>query len=317
MRRIDKVLRAQPKVVEKEGALDAHGLEPSVQVRGLTFRYPNPPSIVFDASGGRMSAAAAAAAAKASKNGSKAPKAEGAPAEEELPIALHDIDLNIEPGKTLGVVGPIGAGKSTLAKLFSRLYPFEDGKVFLGGHDVNGLTFDALRRQVGYVFQETFLFSASIADNVRYGRPEATDEEVERACRIASLHEDIARLPKGYQTMLGERGINLSGGQKQRAAIARALIYDPKVLILDDALSAVDSETEEKILNALRGENKARTVIIIAHRLSTLRGADEIVVLDKGRIVERGGHASLVEAGGLYAKLHHMQQLEAEIAAQA
>lgn len=227
--------------------------------------------------------------------------------------ALVDITLRIPAGRTLGIVGLTGAGKSTLAALVARLYPVPPGTLFIDGRDINTIPLGHLRTQVGFVAQEPFLFSETVEDNIRFGRPGAPREAVVAASRLAQLEEQILGFPRGYETMLGERGINLSGGQRQRAAIARAVLLDPPILVLDDALSSVDTDTEERILAGLRGVMRGRTTLIIAHRISTVMGADEIIVLDGGRIRERGTHAALVARGGLYADLHRKQLLEEQL----
>ena len=229
--------------------------------------------------------------------------------------ALAAIDLRIPAGTTLAVVGHTGSGKSTLVNLVPRLFDATAGEILVDGIDVRRVDPAELRRHIGFVPQETFLFSATIAANIAFGVESATDAEIRRAAEMAGLAADIEGFPKGYDTMVGERGITLSGGQKQRTAIARALLRDPRILILDDALSAVDTLTEERILTHLAGVMKGRTVILISHRVSTVRQADEIVVLERGRIVEKGSHAQLVETGGYYAELSQKQMLEEELEA--
>jgi ABC-type multidrug transport system fused ATPase/permease subunit len=199
--------------------------------------------------------------------------------------ALHDISFTVEPGQTVAIVGATGAGKSTLIQLVPRFYDPDSGDVFLDGVNLRELRLDELRRAVGIVFQETFLFSATVAANISYGRPDATHEQIEAAARAAQAHEFIAELEKGYDTIIGERGVSLSGGQRQRLAIARAFLLDPRILILDDATAAVDSHTERAIQEAMRKLSEDRTVFIIAHRQSTLRHADKVVELERGRVV--------------------------------
>jgi ATP-binding cassette subfamily B multidrug efflux pump len=226
---------------------------------------------------------------------------------------LRDIDLTVQHGQTIGIVGRTGSGKSTLLLLLTRAFEPPPGTIFIAGRPIETIPMRELREWIGMVPQETFLFSESIAENIRFGRADATDTEVDEAADQAGLTSDVATFSDGLRTIIGERGITLSGGQKQRTAIARALVRDPMMLILDDSLSAVDTHTEERILNALRTIRKGRTVLIVSHRVSSVKDADHIVVLDDGAIVERGTHEMLIEKGGYYADLYRRQTIEAEL----
>jgi ABC-type multidrug transport system fused ATPase/permease subunit len=221
---------------------------------------------------------------------------------------LRDVSFEVAPGQCVAIVGPTGAGKSTLLSLLTRFYDPQRGRVLLDGHDLRDLRLDALRGRISVVLQEPLLFSASIRDNVRYGRLEASDEEVEAAARAANAHDFVQALPKGYETKLGERGALLSGGERQRISVARAFLKDAPVLILDEPTSSIDSKTESVILDALARLIEGRTTFMVAHRLSTVRDADLILVVDHGQVVEQGSHAELLVRGGLYTELHEAQQ---------
>jgi len=232
------------------------------------------------------------------------------PSRGDVPV-LRRIELELAPGEVVALVGPSGAGKSTVAALVGRLYDPSAGAVRLDGRDLRELDPRWLRRQVGVVAQEPILFSASVADNIRYGRESASDAEVEAAARAANAHDFVSRFPRGYATPVGERGVQLSGGQKQRIAIARAVLKDPRVLILDEATSALDAESEALVQEALERLMRGRTVLVIAHRLSTVRGADRVVVLEEGRVVQSGSHARLLDEDGPYRRLVERQFLAA------
>ncbi|MGH7152918.1 MAG: ATP-binding cassette domain-containing protein, partial [Acetobacteraceae bacterium] len=223
------------------------------------------------------------------------------------PNVLNDVSFTAEPGRSVALVGRTGAGKSTVMALLQRLWDPTSGRIMIDGQDLRDVTLDSLRHAIGVVFQESMLFNRSIRDNLLVGKPDATDEEIAQACRFADAHEFILRQPRGYDTMIGERGATLSGGQRQRLAIARALLKNPRILILDEATSALDSATEARVTCALKNLMAGRTTFVIAHRLSTVLDADEILVFDGGRVAERGNFQSLLARNGLFAELVHTQ----------
>jgi ATP-binding cassette subfamily B protein len=221
--------------------------------------------------------------------------------------ALDRVSLHVRPGEHVALVGPSGAGKSTVFQLLLRFHDPQQGRIELDGVDIRRLSFAALRGHVGVVLQDTVIFGASALENIRYGRPGASAEDVRAAAQAAAAHEFIAALPQGYDTFLGERGVRLSGGQRQRIAIARAILRDPPVLLLDEATSALDAESERQVQGALENAARNRTTLVIAHRLATVLGADRIVVLEHGRIVAEGTHATLLQTSSLYARLAALQ----------
>jgi ATP-binding cassette subfamily B multidrug efflux pump len=274
MRRLGEVLETRPEITNSAAAAPVHGLKTGIEFKNVTFVY------------GRQ------------KNGH---------------AALDGIDFILPVGRSVGLVGRIGSGKSTLAHLVPRLFDISSGQILVDGRDIRELSLFDLRKLIGYVPQDPFLFSSSLRRNLAFGRDQYTEEELERAIKIAKLDRDLEIFPQGLDTLVGERGVTLSGGQKQRATLARALVMDPPVLILDDSLSSVDAQTEAEILHGLRAFLKEKTCLIISHRISAVKEADEILVLDEGKIIERGNHEELVRRGGVYAELYQQQRLSEEL----
>jgi ATP-binding cassette subfamily B protein len=289
MGRLNHILAAQPQIDDRGATVPTeHKMEGEIEFRNLTFAYPT---------------TMAGGSANGSGNGNRS----------AADAVLRDINLKIPAGSTLAIVGPTGGGKTTLAALVARLWEAPDGAVLIDGRSIREWPLDALRRAIGYVPQDTYLFSETVGENIAFGLPKFDLERVREAADVASLDSDVQEFPAKYDTMVGERGITLSGGQKQRTALARAIVRDPRILILDDSLSSVDTQTEERILSRLRGIMRDRTTILIAHRTSTVRDADQIVVLRHGRITERGTHDELLARGGYYADLYQKQLLEEEL----
>ena len=274
MRRLEEILATEPAIASQAAPLPVQGLKQGMEFRNVSFAY------------------------NGQRNGH---------------AAIEGISFKLPVGKSVGLVGRIGSGKSTVAQLVPRLFDVSSGEILLDGQPLTELPLSELRRMMGYVPQDPFLFSTTLRRNIALGREEYSEEELNRAIAIAKLDRDLAIFPKGLETMVGERGVTLSGGQKQRATLARALIMDSPVLVLDDCLSSVDAQTEAEILAGLRPFLKEKTCLIISHRISAVKEADEILVLDDGRIIERGDHEALVRRGGVYADLYQQQRLSEEL----
>jgi len=289
MGRLNYILTAKPQIDDRYAKIPKGSpISGEIEFRDLTFAYPT----------------------AISGNGSNA--GANGHGTDSRPV-LRNINLKIPSGSTLAIVGPTGSGKTTLASLIARLWEAPDGQILVDGRPIREWPLETLRRAIGYVPQDTYLFSETVGENIAFGLEQHKEPQILEAAEIANLHGDVQEFEKRYQTMVGERGTTLSGGQRQRSAIARAVIRDPRIMILDDSLSAVDTQTEEKILQRLRAVMRGRTTILIAHRTSTVRDADQIVVVKDGGIIERGTHDELLERGGYYADLYQKQLLEEEL----
>jgi ATP-binding cassette subfamily B protein len=294
MGRIDEILRQQPTIADDPAQITVPAdttIRGEIEFRNLSFAYDRQSTLTESASG-------VTALSSSVEAGS---------------TVLHNVNLKIPAGSSLAIVGPTGSGKTTLVSLIPRIADSDAGSIFIDGRPIREYSLDTLRSQIGYVPQETFLFSATVRENIAFGVQDATTEQIHRAAAISRIDQDVEGFPEKYETMVGERGLTLSGGQKQRVAIARAVIREPRILVLDDALASVDTQTEEHILNGLREVMKGRTTIFISHRVSTVRNADRIAVLHHGQIVEYGTHDELLALNGYYTELHDKQLLEEEL----
>ena len=301
--RVFAVLDLPNPIADRPDAVEFDTVVGKIELRNVTFAYPPADSNVLAELGGAQATPQQHSGAPAPTEGAEG--APGAPSSESMTgPALEAVSAVIEPGQTVALVGPSGAGKTTLAALVARLYDVDSGAVLIDGHDVRHVCSESLRSHIGVVSQDPHLFHDSIAKNLRYARPEATDQELDEACRAAHIDELIASLPDGWDTVVGERGYRLSGGEKQRLAIARVLLKRPAIVVLDEATSHLDSENESLVQSALATALAGRTAVVIAHRLSTITDADQILVLDRGRLVEQGRHADLLAAEGLYGDLY-------------
>lgn len=307
--RIFEYLDVPVEIADRKGAvvLDPETTEGRLRFRHVSFTYDDSPPLPT-------------AIPAAPGPGSSGPEPDGAgdivPVETGTPFALRDIDFEVEPGQLAALVGPSGSGKSTIGMLTARMYDVDAGAVEIDGIDIRDVTLESLGQVIGMVTQESYLFHATIRENIAYGKPDAPDAEIEEAARAAAIHDRIMELPDGYATMVGERGYKLSGGEKQRIAIARVILKNPRILILDEATSALDTTSERLIQAALVPLMSARTTVAIAHRLSTILAADVILVMERGRIVERGTHDELLRLDGLYSRLYRQQFAQELIAAE-
>ena len=291
-RRLHEVLTAPPTVPEKPDARPLPAGGGAVRFEGVTFAYPKPSELLDDE-----------AEAALVKSGLPKPP----PGREFGPVVLHELSFEVPASSMVAIVGPTGAGKSTLVNLVSRFYDPQQGRILLDGMDLRDLKLDDVRRAVGFVFQETYLFSNTISSNISYGRPGVTEGMIEAAARLAQAHEFIDELPQGYNTVIGERGSSLSGGQRQRLAIARAILHDPRVLVLDDATAAIDPETEDLIRRGMDAVMADRTSFVIAHRISSVKRADLVLVIEDGRVTQSGTHAQLMAESGHYREIANVQ----------
>lgn len=304
--RVFELLDTPVEIVEKPDALKLTAVRGEVKFEGVSFHYDDAPLLSQVDRGGMDSVKSVFTATPAPTSDSK-PDSKAEPHSQARTTTLEDISFTIQPGQLAALVGPSGAGKTTITYLLPRLYDPQQGRISIDGHDLRDLDMDSLAETIGMVTQESYLFHDTIRMNLLYARPEATQAELEAAARAANIHDFIAELPAGYDTIVGERGYRLSGGEKQRIAIARVILKNPRILVLDEATSHLDSQSEALIQQALETVMRGRTSLVIAHRLSTILAADLILVLDRGRVVEQGTHAELIAKNGLYAALYETQ----------